>query len=83
MSDEPMSTRRIVAGRYALTQQLGAGGTTWAAMDQQYNVAVALQEVVAPQSAGADERQAVATRAIWEAGQLAQLRDDPSVVTVP
>ena len=82
MSDEPLSTGRIIAGRYALTQQLGAGGSTWAALDQQYNVAVALREVVAPHSAGPDEQQAVATRAVWEAGQLAQLREDPNVVTV-
>src|SRR3954471_5961602 len=83
MAADPSSARRVVGGRYALTDVLGRGGmgTVWLATDQVLERQVALKEVTFSIDLTDEERQILRERTMREARAAARL-DHPHVTTV-
>jgi serine/threonine protein kinase len=74
---------RVVAGRYAIREELGRGGmgVVWRADDQVIGRQVALKELPAPHGLTGDERAVYLERILREARTAGRL-NDPAVVTV-
>ena len=79
----PTKSSRIVAGRYRLVRELGAGGmgTVWLAADQLLDREVAVKEVSPPADVTVRERAALRERTLREARTAARL-SHPNVVTI-
>ena len=75
---------RVIAGRYRLLKQLGAGGfgRVWKAHDIELGVDVAVKELWLPPSTSAAERAERLARARREVRTAARLRDHPNVVAI-
>jgi tRNA A-37 threonylcarbamoyl transferase component Bud32 len=73
----------VVAGRYRLLRQLGAGGMgqVWLAHDEMLDRHVAIKQVVLPPGLSADEADEARSRTLREARTAAQL-NHPSVVKI-
>jgi serine/threonine protein kinase len=74
---------RVVAGRYAIRDELGRGGmgVVWRADDQVIGRQVALKELPAPQGVTGQDRANYLERVLREARTAGRL-NDPAVVTV-
>jgi eukaryotic-like serine/threonine-protein kinase len=74
---------RVVAGRYAIRDELGRGGmgVVWRADDQVIGRQVALKELPAPQGVTGQDRATYLERVLREARTAGRL-NDPAVVTV-
>ncbi|SMD18391.1 serine/threonine-protein kinase [Kibdelosporangium aridum] len=74
---------RVVAGRYAIRDELGRGGmgVVWRADDQVIGRQVALKEIPPPQGVTGDDRAVYLERVLREARTAGRL-NDPAVVTV-
>jgi serine/threonine protein kinase len=79
MSNSPT----VVAGRYRLLRQLGAGGMgkVWLAHDEMLDRHVAVKQVILPPGLSADETHEARSRTLREARTAAQL-NHPSVVQI-
>ena len=77
------STTNLVAGRYALSEQVGAGGmgVVWRGYDELLQRQVAVKELHFPPHMGDEERERLARRTLREARAVAAV-DDPSAVRV-
>src|SRR4051794_27057434 len=77
------STTNLVAGRYALTEQVGSGGmgVVWRGYDELLRRQVAVKELHFPPHMGDEERERLARRTLREARAVAAV-DDPSAVRV-
>ena len=77
------TTPTVVAGRYRLLRQLGAGGMgqVWLAHDEMLDRHVAIKQVVLPPGLSADETIEARERTMREARTAAQL-NHPSVVKI-
>src|SRR5438874_161653 len=77
------TTPTVVAGRYRLLRQLGAGGMgqVWLAHDDMLDRHVAIKQVVLPPGLSADESAEARERTMREARTAAQL-NHPSVVKI-
>jgi hypothetical protein len=77
------TTPTVVAGRYRLLRQLGAGGMgqVWLAHDEMLDRHIAIKQVVLPPGLSADEAADVRSRTLREARTAAQL-NHPSVVQI-
>jgi serine/threonine protein kinase len=75
--------QRLVAGRYAVLDELGRGGigVVWRAQDQVIGRQVALKELRIPPGLGQQERDTFLQRALREARTAGAL-NDPAIVTV-
>jgi serine/threonine protein kinase len=75
--------RRVVAGRYAVTGELGRGGigVVWRAEDQVIGRQVALKELRVPPGLSTAEHDTFTERVLREARTAGRL-SDPSIVTV-
>ncbi|GAB3450211.1 serine/threonine-protein kinase [Actinophytocola sediminis] len=75
--------QRLVAGRYALLQEIGRGGmgVVWLAEDRMIGRRVAVKEVHLPAGVPPAERQVLEERVLREARAAGRL-NDPAVVTV-
>jgi hypothetical protein len=83
MAADPSSARRVVGGRYALTDVLGRGGmgTVWLATDQVLERQVALKEVTFSVDLSDEDRRILRERTMREARAAARLVH-PRVTTV-
>jgi len=74
---------RVVAGRYAIVEELGRGGmgVVWRADDQVIGRQVALKELPTPTNLATDERAVYMERILREARTAGRL-SDPAIVTV-
>ncbi|GAB3883158.1 hypothetical protein GCM10029964_042010 [Kibdelosporangium lantanae] len=74
---------RVVAGRYAIVDELGRGGmgVVWRADDQVIGRQVALKELPTPTNLSVDERAVYMERILREARTAGRL-SDPAIVTV-
>jgi len=74
---------RVIAGRYALTGELGRGGmgVVWRATDRVIGREVAVKELRLPPGSAAGEQSVLAERVLREARTAGRL-NDPAVVTV-
>ena len=74
---------RVIAGRYALLQELGRGGmgVVWRAQDRVIGRQVAIKELHFPESVPLEERRVMEERVLREARTAGKL-NDPGVVTV-
>ena len=79
----PNATERLIAGRYALGDQLGKGGmgTVWRATDNVLKRQVAIKEVKLPPALSEADMTAMKNRVMREAQTAARL-SHPCVVTV-
>jgi hypothetical protein len=77
------SRQRVIAGRYALLQEIGRGGMgiVWLAQDQMIGRQVAIKELHLPAGVPDEERRVLEERVLREARAAGRL-NDPSVVTV-
>ena len=77
------NTPTVVAGRYRLLRQLGAGGMgkVWLAHDEMLDRHVAIKQVVLPPGLSLDEAQEARSRTLREGRTAAQL-NHPSVVQI-
>ncbi|MCK9895366.1 serine/threonine-protein kinase [Frankia sp. AgB32] len=84
MTVKDVGAGRLVAGRYRLRAQLGAGGmgTVWRAYDEVLRVDVAVKEIRFLADLDGDERAGQVDAAMREARNAARLRGNPHVVTV-
>jgi len=75
MAADPSSARRVVGGRYALTDVLGRGGmgTVWLATDQVLERQVALKEVTFSVDLSDEDRRILRERTLREARAAARL----------
>ena len=75
MAADPASARRVVGGRYALTDVLGRGGmgTVWLATDQVLERQVALKEVTFSVDLSDEDRRILRERTLREARAAARL----------
>ena len=75
--------RHLIANRYAVTGQIGAGGggTVWRATDEVLGRTVAIKEISLPAHLPEPDRVRVRTRALREARAAARL-EHPSVITI-
>jgi hypothetical protein len=75
---------RLVAGRYRLLSELGAGGfgRVWKARDENLDVDIAVKAVELSQAGSGKERAERVARATREARNAARLRDHPNIVAV-
>jgi len=74
---------RVIAGRYAMTGELGRGGmgVVWRATDRVIGREVAVKELRLPAGSAAGEQAVLAERVLREARAAGRL-NDPAVVTV-
>ena len=79
----PSKTKRVIAGRYELDDQLGRGamGTVWRAKDRVLKRSVAIKEVEFPPAIPEEEREILEARVMREARAAARLAH-PGAVTV-
>ncbi|MCG8918862.1 serine/threonine protein kinase [Actinokineospora sp. PR83] len=77
------SEDRLIAGRYRLSKQLGAGGmgVVWQAYDERLHRTVAVKQLLVPASLTAPEVEEVNRRAMRE-GRIAAKLQHPSSITV-
>ncbi|MEY9930763.1 serine/threonine protein kinase [Catenulispora sp. GP43] len=75
---------RLVAGRYRLISELGAGGygRVWKARDESLRIDVAVKAIELSQVGSDKERAERIARAMREARNAAQLRAHPHIVSV-
>jgi eukaryotic-like serine/threonine-protein kinase len=80
---EQVTRQRVIAGRYAIVQEIGRGGMgiVWLAQDQMIGRQVAIKELHLPAGVPDDERRVLEERVLREARAAGRL-NDPSVVTV-
>ena len=83
VASDPLPPGRVVAGRYALTGELGRGGMgiVWRATDQVLGREVAIKEITFPVHLTDEERGVLRERTMREARAAARL-DSPHVTTV-
>ncbi|HEX2130772.1 MAG TPA: protein kinase [Actinophytocola sp.] len=79
----PPTEQRVVAGRYALAEEIGRGGMgiVWLAEDRMIGRRVAVKELHLPAGVPPDERRVLEERVLREARTAGRL-NDPAVVTV-
>ncbi len=80
---EQVTQQRVIAGRYALLDELGRGGMgiVWLAEDRTIGRRVAIKELHLPPGVPAEERRVLEERVLREARAAGRL-NEPSVVTV-
>jgi hypothetical protein len=80
---EQATQQRVIAGRYALLQEIGRGGMgiVWLAEDRTIGRHVAIKELHLPAGVPAEERRVLEERVLREARAAGRL-NDPGVVTV-
>ena len=80
---EQVTQQRVIAGRYAIVQEIGRGGmgVVWLAEDRMIGRRVAIKELHLPAGVPAEERQVLEERVLREARAAGRL-NDPGVVTV-
>jgi hypothetical protein len=78
-----MTHQRVIAGRYAVLQEIGRGGMgiVWLAEDRTIGRRVAIKELHLPAGVPTEERRVLEERVLREARAAGRL-NDPSVVTV-
>ena len=85
MNQQPQQAtqQRVIAGRYALLQEIGRGGmgVVWRAEDRTIGRRVAIKELHLPAGVPTDERRVLEERVLREARAAGRL-NDPGVVTV-
>ncbi|MFL6122844.1 serine/threonine-protein kinase, partial [Actinophytocola sp.] len=85
MTQQPQQAtqQRVIAGRYALLQEIGRGGMgiVWLAEDRTIGRRVAIKELHLPAGVPQDERRVLEERVLREARAAGRL-NDPGVVTV-
>jgi eukaryotic-like serine/threonine-protein kinase len=80
---EQVTYQRVIAGRYAVRQEIGRGGMgiVWLAEDQMIGRQVAIKELHLPAGVPPAERKVLEERVLREARAAGRL-NDPAVVTV-
>ena len=80
---EQVTQQRVIAGRYAMLEEIGRGGmgVVWLAEDRTIGRRVAIKELHLPAGVPLDERKVLEERVLREARTAGRL-NDPSVVTV-
>ena len=80
---EQATRQRVIAGRYALLQEIGRGGmgVVWLAEDRTIGRRVAIKELHLPAGVPQEERRILEERVLREARAAGRL-NDPGVVTV-
>jgi len=80
---EQVTQQRVLAGRYAMLEEIGRGGmgVVWLAEDRTIGRRVAIKELHLPAGVPLDERKVLEERVLREARTAGRL-NDPSVVTV-
>ncbi|MFC4856303.1 serine/threonine-protein kinase [Actinophytocola glycyrrhizae] len=84
MTQQPELThRRVIAGRYAILDEIGRGGmgVVWLAEDRTIGRRVAIKELHLPAGVPTEERRVLEERVLREARAAGRL-NDPGVVTV-
>jgi hypothetical protein len=80
---EQVTQQRVIAGRYALLQEIGRGGmgVVWLAEDRTIGRRVAIKELHLPAGVPQEEKRVLEERVLREARAAGRL-NDPGVVTV-